>query len=73
MRRYPIACAIALAVVLASYANHFHNAFHFDDVHTIQNNAFVRSLRNIPLFFTDAATFSALITSSTAATGKRIV
>jgi tetratricopeptide (TPR) repeat protein len=57
---YPIACGVALLVTVAAYANHFHNAFHFDDVHTIQNNVFVRSVGNIPLFFTSPATFSSL-------------
>ena len=55
---YPIACGLVLLATLAAYANHFHNAFHFDDSHTIQNNAFIRSVANIPAFFTDAATFS---------------
>lgn len=49
--------AAALAV-LAAYSNHFHNSFHFDDGTVIQNNAYLRSLRNIPLFFRDATTFS---------------
>jgi len=57
---YPIACAIAVLLVVATYSNHFHNAFHFDDSHTILNNAFIRSVGNIPLFFTDPSTFSAL-------------
>ena len=57
---YPIACGAALLATLLVYANHFHNAFHFDDAHTIENNAFVRSVRNIPLFFTSPATFSSL-------------
>jgi Tetratricopeptide repeat len=57
---YPIACGAGLLLIVAAYANHFHNDFHFDDSHTIQNNAFVRSIRNIPLFFTSAATFSSL-------------
>jgi len=57
---YPIACGVALAATIAVYANHFQNAFHFDDSHTILNNAFVRSVGNIPLFFTTAATFSSL-------------
>ena len=43
-----------------AYSNHFHNSFHFDDAHTIVNNAAIRELRNIPLFFRDATTFSAL-------------
>jgi protein O-mannosyl-transferase len=59
VNRYRAACAAAVLLTLAAYANHFHNDFHFDDSHTIQNNVFVRSVRNIPLFFTSAATFSA--------------
>jgi Flp pilus assembly protein TadD len=53
------AIVVGLAV-LAAYANHFHNSFHFDDVHTIENNAAIQSLRNIPRFFVDATTFSSL-------------
>ena len=49
-----------LAVLLAAYANHFHNSFHFDDWHTIVNNTSIRELRNVPLFFLDATTFSAV-------------
>src|SRR5471030_2889357 len=52
--------ALLLVAILAVYANHFHNGFHFDDAHTIVNNAAIRELRNIPLFFRDATTFSAL-------------
>jgi protein O-mannosyl-transferase len=52
--------AILLVALLAAYSNHFHNGFHFDDGHTIVNNAAIRELRNIPLFFRDAATFSTL-------------
>lgn len=51
---------LVLIAVLAAYSNHFHNSFHFDDAHTIENNAAIRELRNIPLFFSDATTFSAL-------------
>jgi protein O-mannosyl-transferase len=52
--------ALLLIALLAAYANHFHNSFHFDDAHTIENNAAIRELRNIPLFFRDATTFSTL-------------
>lgn len=52
--------ALLLIALLAAYANHFHNGFQFDDAHTIVNNAAIRDLRNIPLFFRDAATFSSL-------------
>src|SRR6266478_805927 len=52
--------SLLLAALVAAYANHFHNSFHFDDAHTIVNNASIRELRNIPLFFRDATTFSSL-------------
>jgi Flp pilus assembly protein TadD len=51
---------LLLVALLAAYANHFHNSFHFDDAHTIENNAAIRELSNIPKFFRDAATFSSL-------------
>ena len=52
--------ALLLLAILAAYANHFHNSFHIDDRHAIMSNASIRELRNIPLFFRDATTFSAL-------------
>lgn len=51
---------LLLFAVTITYANHFMNGFHFDDYHTIVNNSYIRSIRNIPLFFTDATTFSSL-------------
>ncbi len=55
-----VCAALVLFAVTAAYSNHFFNGFHFDDYHTIVNNSYIRSLRNIPLFFTDATTFSSL-------------
>src|ERR1700730_4660098 len=55
-----IGCSLLLLTLVAAYANHFHNSFHFDDAHTIETNAAIRDLRNIPLFFRDATTFSSL-------------
>jgi MFS family permease len=52
--------AVVLVALLATYANHFHNSFHFDDAHTVVNNASIRALKNVPLFFRDATTFSSL-------------
>src|SRR5437667_7767014 len=52
--------ALLLLAVLAAYASHFHNSFHFDDAHTIVTNAAIQDLRNIPMFFRDATTFSSL-------------
>jgi Tfp pilus assembly protein PilF len=40
------------------YSNHFHNTFQFDDNHTIVDNLYIRDLKNIPLFFTDASVTS---------------
>ena len=51
-------CLGLTLVVLAAYANHFQNRFHFDDSHAIVDNGYVRSLRNIPGFFKDATRFS---------------
>ena len=51
---------LLFAAVFAAYSNHFDNGFHFDDAHTIVNNSAIRQLRNIPAFFRDATTFSAL-------------
>ena len=51
---------LSLVLVCATYANSFQNEFHFDDFHTIVDNPAIRSLRNIPRFFTDATTFSVL-------------
>jgi protein O-mannosyl-transferase len=53
---------LVFLAVLGAYANHFHNGFHFDDAHTIQENPYVRDLRFIPRFFVDATTFSTLPT-----------
>jgi protein O-mannosyl-transferase len=48
------------ALVLAAYANHFGNSFHFDDSHAVVDNVYIRDLHNVPLFFTDGRTSSAL-------------
>ncbi len=59
---YGCSAAAALAVATA-YSNHFHNAFHFDDAHTIENNLYIRDLKNLPFFFRSAAAFSSLPTN----------
>ena len=60
VRRLALFASIGVAAVLVAYSNHFHNSFHFDDDTVIQNNAYLRSLKNIPLFFRDGTTFSSL-------------
>jgi tetratricopeptide (TPR) repeat protein len=58
-RQVLLPAAILLAV-LAAYFNHWDNSFHFDDSHAVVDNPYIRSLRNVPRFFTDATTFSVL-------------
>lgn len=64
-KRRPIAALAAVAAVCAAYGNHFRNGFHFDDFHTITDNPYIRSLHNIPRFFTDTTTFSVLPANQT--------
>jgi protein O-mannosyl-transferase len=47
-------------LVLAVYANHFQNTFHYDDFHSITGNVFLQDLRNVPRFFVDAKLFSTM-------------
>ena len=61
MKRNTIVAMLAVAllgIVLLAYSNHFHNPFAFDDSHTIETNAAIRDLRNVPRFFVDATTGS---------------
>ncbi len=53
-----ILAAGILLLLVGAYANHFENGFYFDDSHTIKNNQHIRSLKNIPKFFTDGTTTS---------------
>ena len=62
-RTFLLCLGLTLAV-LAAYANHFRNEFHFDDFHTIVNNLFVTDLHNVPRFFGDAALFSTIATNA---------
>jgi tetratricopeptide (TPR) repeat protein len=60
LRNKRILLLALLLAVCCAYANSFQNSFHLDDFHTITDNPAVRSLRNVPRFFTDATTFSVL-------------
>jgi tetratricopeptide (TPR) repeat protein len=60
-----IATAILLLAICVSYANSFGNSFHLDDFHTVINNPAIRSLHNVPRFFTDATSFSVLPANQT--------
>ncbi len=58
-RSFALVAAAVLGAVTLTYSNHFRNALHYDDFHTIADNVYIRYLGNIPRFFTDATTFSA--------------
>lgn len=60
MRWQIVALVGVLLAIWLAYSNSFQNEFHFDDFHTVVNNPAIRSLRNVPRFFTDATTFSVL-------------
>jgi tetratricopeptide (TPR) repeat protein len=45
---------------LGVWSNHFSGSFHFDDVPTIVENPFLPHLSNIPRYFTNPRTFSAM-------------
>jgi len=60
--RIPLLCLGLTLVVLAAYANHFQNTFHFDDGPTVVENPYIRTLHGAGRFFTDATRFSALPT-----------
>lgn len=57
-RTFYVLASFSVLAVCLTYSNHFHNDFHFDDSHTIYNNMYIRDIKNIPLFFKDARTFS---------------
>jgi tetratricopeptide (TPR) repeat protein len=59
------ACALAVATIVGAYSNSFENSFHFDDSHVVEGNLYIRSLKNIPTFFRDAATFTSLPANAT--------
>ncbi|MEI7595583.1 MAG: tetratricopeptide repeat protein [Bacteroidota bacterium] len=51
---------ILLIGLVITYSNHFMNGFHFDDFHAINDNIYIRSLKNIPHFFSHPEMFSSL-------------
>ena len=59
-QRLAAAAGAAIVLVVAAYSNSLQNSFHFDDSHVIENNLYIRSLGNVPRFFSDGGTFSSL-------------
>lgn len=59
-RKDLILFASLAALVTLVYSNHFANDFHFDDVHTIVQNPYIRDLHNLPRLLTNAEASSVL-------------
>jgi hypothetical protein len=57
-RKLPVLLIVILAPIVV-YFNSLRNPFHFDDMHTIVNNPYIRELGNIPRFFVYPQMFSA--------------
>ncbi|GAB3915505.1 hypothetical protein GCM10028826_30690 [Mucilaginibacter boryungensis] len=57
-RHFWLGILLMIILCTGTYSNHFHNEFHFDDAHTVQNNIYIRNIHNIPLFFKDGSTIS---------------
>src|SRR5471030_2850909 len=55
-----IGIIIMMFFTAITYSNHFQNAFHFDDSHSVENNIYIRNIKYIPLFFSDGSTSSVL-------------
>lgn len=51
---------IALSLIAIAYAGSIANPFHFDDSHSVQANAYIRSFHHVAAFFTDVTVFSPL-------------
>ena len=60
VRGFVVAAVACAVLVVGAYWNSRGNAFHFDDAHVVENNLYIRSVRNVPRFFTDATTFSSI-------------
>lgn len=56
---------LLLLSICLTYANSFHNGFHFDDFHTVIDNPAVRSLANLRRILTDTTAFSVLPANQT--------
>ena len=53
-----VAFGVIAVVTSGIYLNSLNNGFHYDDKPTIEDNEAIRSLKNIPSFFTSVQPFS---------------
>lgn len=53
-----LAFLIIVLLILAAHSRSLDNHFYFDDSHIVLNNPAIRSLNNIPRFFTDITTYT---------------
>jgi tetratricopeptide (TPR) repeat protein len=57
---FAVACLLCAGLLFLSYSDYFHNSFHFDDSHVVEENLHIRSLDNLSRFFTSASTGTSL-------------
>ncbi len=62
-KKMVVLAVVLTAILTAVYWNHFDNGFYFDDIHTIVNNEYIRSLEHVPEFFTNIETFGTMPTN----------
>ncbi len=53
-------CLLIFFATMAVYSNSLWNSFHFDDIHHIVENPFIRDIHNTPRFFAHPEMFSGL-------------
>lgn len=54
----PQRLVLLAGLVVLAYANSLQGSFHYDDFHSLLNNPHIRSLAQVPAFFTDPGQFS---------------
>src|SRR3990167_9200451 len=58
MKKNGIFLIIFIVIGFGLYFNSLQNGYHYDDWHHIVRNPYIRTLDNIPLYFTEPRTFS---------------
>jgi tetratricopeptide (TPR) repeat protein len=58
-RKIVVAVSLVFLTVLLAYANFFSTGLHYDEYAMVRDNPAIRTLSNIPRFFTDTSTTSA--------------
>ncbi len=55
-----LATTVLVVLPFIVYSNNYRHAYHLDDAYTVVTNPSVRTLRNVPRYFVDPATYTSL-------------